>query len=188
MKKMVLLPYDRYQRLLTAKTIDDSKSTIEEEEGEESVRPKETLSTRDGVDSTDTSAEYPSNNIEKLLTSFSKALRGRARSILIYIRPYINWNQKGEVTISGEKIPNSNIVDLVKVQLKDYKDFRPVGLQQFETLLSDINVPHTLLSASRRQQTGGSDIPPPPGIPVKRKSEEPEHNAPSRQKIKWRRL
>jgi hypothetical protein len=187
MKKMVLLPYDRYQRLLSAKAIDESKSTIKEE-GEEIVRPKEALSATDGVDRTETSAEYPSINIERLLTSFSKALQGRARSILIYIQPYINWNQKGEVIISGEKIPNSNIVDLVKVLLKDYKHFRPVGLQQFEALLSDINFPHTLLSASRRLQSGGSNIPPPPGIPVKRKPKEREDNLSPSEKIKWRRL
>jgi hypothetical protein len=86
----------------------------------------------------------------------------------------------GEVIIDGVKIPGSNIMDLVKVQLKDYKDLRPTGLEKFTDILKDTNVPLSLLTSSRRVQTGQGIIPPPPGSPVKRKE--------VKRKTKWLRL
>ena len=116
------------------------------------------------------------------MTLFQKSLRGRAKALVMYILPYITWNEKGEVTLFGQR--NSNIVDLLKVQLREYKDFRPTGLVEFDRLLSNINVPHNLLAASRRKQTGDSSIPPPPGIPQKRKRDRSQE----RRSMKWLRL
>ena len=101
--------------------------------------------------------------------------------MLAYISPHVTWNDKGEVTIEGGNIPGSNIVDLVKGQLKDYKDFHPVGLDIFLNKLEDTNVPLSLLAVSRRVQTGQGSIPPPPGSPVKRKKK-------YTQRMKWLRL
>ena len=105
MRKLVLLPYDRYQRLLT--TASDLPV----------VSKPPTAETK--------------NDIENLTTLFPNPLRAKARALLTYIRPYVTWNEKGEVTISGEEIPNSNIIDLVKAVLQDYKNFRPSGVEQF---------------------------------------------------------
>ena len=120
-------------------------------------------------------------DIERVVSSFLKTLKSRAQTLLAYISPHVTWNDKGEVTIEGENIPGSNIVDLVKVQLKDYKDLHPVGLDKFLNILKDTNVPLSLLAVSRRVQTGQGSIPPPPGSLVKRKKKDT-------QRVKWLRL
>ena len=161
MQKLVLLSYDRYQRLLTAKD-NVANSTIVD------ASPSPTI-------------DIPvKDESERLISLFPKTLQARARGLLTYILPYISWNEKGEVTINGEKIPNSNIVDLIKVQLKDYKDFRPLGVEQFVTLLKDVNVPLSLLTLYQREQIGQGKLPPPPGIAVKRSAV-----IPKKPKVKW---
>ena len=184
MQKMILLPYERYQRLLLAKhefpttsTVDDSLQ--QQEKSSEEVTPI-------CFERTEIPPEKQlsyEEDIERLIALFPKTLQGRASSLLIYILPYITWTQKGEVIISGEKIPNSNIVELVKVQLKDYRDFSPIGVEKFDILLKDVNVPLSLLTSSKRQQRGERNIPPPPGIPVKRNDENPK-----KLKAKWLKL
>ena len=80
----------------------------------------------------------------------------------MYIRPFVTWNEKGEAAISGEEIPNSNIIDLVKVVLQDNKNFRPSGVEQLNRLLNKKkNVLRSLLTVRRRGQVGQGSILPP---------------------------
>lgn len=179
MKKMVLLPYDRYERLLSETTKQQREATDNE---------KRSTQQEDRVISEQNKAEkvIPSKQLveeDKLLAQFPRTLRSRARLLLNYLTPQVTWNDKSEILISGQLIPNSNIVDLIKVQLKDYRDFRPTGIEDFDKLLTDINVPLSLLTPSRREQTGRGIIPPPPGLPVKRKAS----TTPVR-KVKWLKL
>lgn len=181
MQKMILLPYDRYQRLLS------SQHSAPSNEVPENV--SEPLEAEKPVDQPNSLPEYtaPSRDsgaIELVLPSFPKSLQSRARALLTYISPAVSWNPKGEVLIDGEQIPDSNIVDLVKVQLKDYKNFKPVGLEKFTHILKNANVPLSLLANSRRGQTGQGlpdTTPPPPGSPVTKKPIQ-------KQRIKWLRL
>ena len=186
MKRFVLIPYNRYQRLLStnessnvaekAKTsVSDDEQTIIKSSEEEQNSTKESQVTK-------TKAE--NSSLESLLPHFSKSIRNRVKSLLTYIQPHVSWNSKGEVISKGSVIPSSNIVDLIKVHMKDYKDFRPVGKDAFGEILLELNVPTSLLAASVRQQMGKGAIPPPPGIPVKRKL--PQTSMPGR--IKWLRL
>jgi hypothetical protein len=182
MQKMVLLPYDRYQRLLSSSQ-EDSNNVKGQKTATQEVIPSGQTTPLKPEGTEETSDAKVSENIEKLLRSFPRTLQGRARALLAYIVPHLSWNEIGEVIIAGEKIPKSNIVDLVRVQLKDYKDFRPAGLEQFNLLLEDINVPLSLLTTSRRDQTGEGNIPPPPGSPVKRK-----RDSSTIAKVKWLKL
>lgn len=174
MQKMVLLPYDRYQRLMTAKRSDEnpeeSIARVENESGELSVKVEEPER-----------LTKMSDPIERVLSSFPKSLQSRARTLLTYITPHLSWNENGEIVIGGTNIPGSNIVDLVKVQLKEYKDLYPIGQDAFSNILKDANVPLNLLASFRRVQTGQGSIPPPPGSPVKRKRKESHRS-------KWLRL
>ena len=188
MQKNVLVPYDRYKRLLSNLKNGYSQEGAEvvERYGLHELPPKTIENPVEGEQkfeepSKGDNSRQDTVDIEHLLTLFPKSMVGRAHLLIKYIRPFLTWNKKGEVIISGQEIPNSNIVDLLKVQLKDYKDFSPVGQQEFERLLSSVNVPHTLLTASRRKQVGGSSLPPPPGIPLKRKRQKQQE----RQTVKW---
>lgn len=188
MQKMVLLPYDRYQRLVSS-----NQDTRDEKVNESNeMNPMTTIDVKKPEANTGDPTTDNEFSTDKLISLFPKSLQSRARALITYVRPFINWNSKGEVIVSGETIQGSNIVDLIKVQLKDYKNFRPTGLLEFEAILTNINVPHSLLSASRRQQIGGSVLPPPPGTPVKRKHEESGENTQTRttkaRKFKWLRL
>ena len=163
MQKMVLLPYDRYQRLLSVQEHTPPLDIIDQEETDNNLEDKVPIQKED------VSELIP--DVQKVATLFPKSLRGRALALLTYVVPYVGWDSKLEATLSGEKIPHSNIVDLIKVQIKEYKDFCPVGTEKFERLLKDINVPLSLLSRVRREQEGRGNIPPPPGTPIKRKVE-----------------
>ena len=97
MQKMILLPYDRYQRLLLAKheipttsTVDDSLR--QQQKSSEEVPPI-------CLEHTENPSEKQlsvKEDVERISALFPKTLQGRARSLLTYILPYITWTQKGE--------------------------------------------------------------------------------------------
>lgn len=178
MKKSVLLPYERYQRLMmavkqkeTAECVPDTDGSLEEHVPEDSFSQCAVKTT-----------EIENSPTSLLLQHFPKTMQNRVQSLLAYIKPHVSWNDRGEVTIEGKLLLGSNIVDLIKVHIKDYKHFQPVGKEAFGQLLSKINVPTSLLSPSARQQSGGN-IPPPPGIAIKRKIT--EDSAQPSKKIRW---
>ena len=175
MKKMVLLPYDRYQRLL-----------LRDQPPEAEQDPLTTLQAEKPLDANDSSTEstlHEEKDKETLISRFPKSMQNRVRRVLEYIQPQVTWNDKGEVSIRDQDIPGSNIVDLLKVHLKDYKDFYPVGKVAFRMLMCELNVPMSLLASSARQQSGRGYLPPPPGIPSKHPEE-----VPVQKKVKWLRL
>lgn len=160
MKKMVLLPYDRYQHLLSK-----NEPGKEEQDSMTSLHAEEPLDTNESATKSNLDA---ATYKETLILRFPKSMQNRVRSVLDYIQPQVTWNDKGEVSIQGRDIPGSNIVDLLKVHLKDYKEFYPVGKDLFRTVLCELNVPTSLLAPSARQQSGRGNLPPPPGIQSKR--------------------
>lgn len=111
-------------------------------------------------------------NTENILISIPKNVKHKARAILDHIieGDVITWNEKGEISIEGNRIENSHITDLIKCSLYSYKNLDPKGYNQFHLALQKSNIPQSLI-----QQSGGS-IPrmqqnlPPPGIPVKHQS------------------
>ena len=188
MKKSVLLPYDRYQRLLVGMQRDESSTSTSEQDH----TSQHGLEDNAHVNEHDTDYQSPTSTASETLTQhFPKSMQNRMRSLLVHIQPHVTWNDKGEVTIEEKHIPGSNIVDLIKVHVKDYKNFFPVGKEVFTKLLSALNVPVSLLAPSARQQlqTGsGHDIPPPPGIPLIRSYTEDTLEEPPKKSKKWLRL
>ena len=149
---MILLPYERYQRLLST-----NKSSTVVEKAQVSVSgDDQTIIRSTEVEQNNTKesevTEPKENVLESLLPHFSKSIRNQVKSLLYYIQPHVSWNSKGEVILKGTLIPGSNIVDLIKVHIKDYKDFRSVGKDAFGELLIELNVPTSLLAASARHQ------------------------------------
>ena len=139
MRKMVLIPYDKYERLLTGQ-----------------------VSQPEPVNTTDTYTEqvtlhnpqqdYCHSNTqdsihEDLLSSLPLPLRSRAKVILNHLAKHTNlqWNDKGEIIVNGKVVTGSNINDLIKIQLKDYRSFHPVGAEVFSQLVQESNVPQSVL-------------------------------------------
>ena len=185
MKKLVLVPYDRYQSLVSGQAKHESVTTPTIDPVQ-SIKDQTVLVENESEEKL--AADSANDRVENLIRHIPKVMRGRARSVLSYILPYVSWNDTGEVSIKQRLIPGSNIVDLVKAHLKDYKDFRPVGKDAFREVLIELNVPKSLLTPSERLQTGKGQLPPPPGIPDKRSSSEPSVNLPEKKKVKWLRL
>ena len=177
MRKMVLIPYDKYERLLTGQ-VSQPKPVNTTDTYTEQVTihsPQQDNCHSNTQDST----------TEDLLSSLPLPLRSRAGVILNHLTKHTNlqWNDKGEITISGQLLKGSNITDLIKIQLKDYKSFHPIGAEVFSQLIQESNVPQSVLTQARRCQIGSGKtphppgkipappgkIPPPPGKPVRRK-------------------
>ncbi|KAJ8314766.1 hypothetical protein KUTeg_006916 [Tegillarca granosa] len=157
---MVLVPYDRYQRLTALKT--DVKHT-QEDVKRLNVQPEFIIP--ESIPEVKILAEdRPS--IEEILVAVPVNVRNKARALLIHLSKHLKWNERGEISVDGRIIPGSNIVDLVKVSVKEYKDFKPVGLESFSKVIYDSNAPLSLIAPSKRQI--GSGLPPPPGIPTHR--------------------
>lgn len=150
-QKMVLVPYDKYERL----TLD--KHTKEED-------------------------NYKVNKLddETILIAIPNTFKNKAKALLKYLSLVqgLNWNEQGEIIIDNTVLPKSNICDLIKDCLREYKQFNPIGYNEFYEKLSTSNVPLSLIANTKRRefiQSGRGDkpfaspIPPPPGIPIQKK-------------------
>lgn len=170
MRKMVIIPYDKYERLLTGQVSQP-----------EPVNTTDTYTQQVTLHSPQ--QDYCHSNTqdsihEDLLSSLPLPLRSRAKVILNHLAKHTNlqWNDKGEIIVNGKVVTGSNINDLIKIQLKDYRSFHPVGAEVFSQLVQESNVPQSVLTQARRYQIGSGKtpsppgkIPPPPGKPVRQK-------------------
>ncbi|KAJ8313160.1 hypothetical protein KUTeg_009287 [Tegillarca granosa] len=160
---MVLVPYDRYQRLTALKP---GVKHTQEDVKRLNVQP-EVIIPESEPEMKILAEDRP--NIEDILVAVPVNIRNKARALLNHLRKHLKWNERGEISVDGRIIPGSNIVDLIKVSVKEYKDFEPVGLESFSKVIYDSNAPLSLIAPSKRQI--GSGLPPPPGIPSKRNDE-----------------
>ena len=170
MRKMVLIPYDKYERLLTGQVSQPEPVNTTDTYTEQVTlhSPQQDYchsNTQDGIH-------------EDLLSSLPLPLISRAKVILNHLAKHTNlqWNDKGEIIVNGKVVTGSNINDLIKIQLKDYRSFHPVGAEVFSQLVQESNVPQSVLTQARRYQIGSGKtppppvkIPPPPGKPVRQK-------------------
>ena len=71
-------------------------------------------------------------------------MRGRATNLFqrLKTRPdLVSWDERGQVTLAGEKIADSNISDLVSDAMRKRKGFDPTGSKRFLRVLLVLNVP-----------------------------------------------
>ena len=91
-------------------------------------------------------------------------MRGRATNLLerIKTRPdLVSWDERGQVTLGGEKIADSNITDLVTDAVSPRKNFDPVGSKRFFRVLLEIIVPKDVARNQKRwlqSKAGGTPI------------------------------
>ena len=95
--------------------------------------------------------QHASDTIESdILRSLPKAqyLRSKAINILERIKqdPNMTWNERGEFVYHGEIIPRSNKTDLVNNMIRNRKNIRAHGWQQFARALQSINIPQEYIN------------------------------------------
>lgn len=115
MKKSVVIPWNKYQRLMQQ----DSKEDDE---------------------------ELPVYNQERIISTVPLKTKSRAKALLDLIsNTDMSWNNDGEFVLNKQCIHGSNICDLVKCVLLNYKTFQPKGYHEFIQALASNNVPETLI-------------------------------------------
>ena len=189
MKKMVLIPYEEYVQRI--KHQNRNIANINQNSIDEKCVAPQAISYCDtspeNIIQQDTSYEpqnedkhYPLSR-ELILQPFGKAQKRNAETILSYIHNNMSWNGSGEIIVNSVTIPGSHVTDLIKDCLFNYKNFNPVGCEEFYHSLTDI--PTSLIRNIKRREMIGlgrsgiksedlknkAVIPPPPGIPVNKK-------------------
>jgi hypothetical protein len=201
-EKVVIIPIEKYNRL---KICQEQNSGVNSENSTVQQLNGITDSFLEKLDNNDNNKKKNDNNLieEGIISSIPKYLQNRARTLLEYIKNYtdLSWNIKGEIITDGTVVHSSHIVDLLKDSLTDYKDFSPVGIDEFYRKLK--GVPLSLIyNKSRRanlQQGRGQsnqifDIKlsaPPPGIPIKKSLSLEKYYEKSKSsdwKLKWGKL
>ncbi|KAH9629435.1 hypothetical protein HF086_013349 [Spodoptera exigua] len=89
----------------------------------------------------------------QILSLIPKTYNKKGESLLNLIgisKSKIRWDNEGTVIIDNEKIPGSNIVDLINDSLRPLKKSDPVGWDRFAKALKDIKVPLTYIGNPKR--------------------------------------
>lgn len=155
MKKSVLLPYERYELLIKGNQAVASHDMLNTSvDSPPSIEHKEPIKNKLGLD--------------KVLSYLPKRNISKARALLNSIEHNgrLEWNENGELLVSGKVIPKTHIADLIHDALNCTKH-EPVGCLEFYKNLD--NVPRSLITNPRRKALiGGGFVPslPPPGIPT----------------------
>ena len=175
-RKMVLISEEKYKSLSNSKQPESEQVEVHShaantDGAEKSRDPQSEKEVKDRL------------SVEIILTAVPKPYRNKARSMLSHISAHpnqlIDWNEKGEILISGELISNSHISDLLKDSMRPTRDFTPVGADKFYKALSEMGIPRSLIGNGVRRDNLGQKItdnttapsldqnrPHPPGIPA----------------------
>ena len=97
--------------------------------------------------------ETDSLSVEMIVRGIPKKMKSRAEALLAHLKErgdVITWDDMGQVLVDGVLIPKSNISDLVSDAMRFRKHFNPIGVREFYSVLSKINVPKDLVRNERR--------------------------------------
>ena len=175
MKRMVLIPEERLLRY--EKQLDDQPPTNEQAGGSTfswGFRPPIHYpgGNYPGHDYLYNYPKYPgsmigrgedeeSMSIEMIVRSIPKSMKKRAEALLAHLKEredVITWDDMGQVLVDGVLIPRSNITDLVSDAMRPRKNFNPIGVREFYSVLNKINVPKDLVRNERRWDEAGKNV------------------------------
>jgi len=118
MNKMVLIPKDKYDRLVNK---------------EMGPTPNTPCHTR--------------LNEDIILTFLNPRHKTRGQALLNHLSEVMDWNDKGEIIYQNNCVAGSHIADLLKACLHHYKDYENFeGMNTFCSILKDSNIPLTAIS------------------------------------------
>lgn len=96
----------------------------------------------------------PDVGLEKsVLESVPAALKKKAERLLHHLKQNsdLRWNERGEISLQGQTIKNSNLIDLVNDVLRQRKHTeQPTGWDTFASALSQTNIAHDLIGHPER--------------------------------------
>ena len=102
-----------------------------------------------------------SMSVEMIVRSIPKSMKKRAEALLAHLKEredVITWDDMGQVLVDGVLIPKSNISDLVSDAMRPRKNFNPIGVREFYSVLNKINVPKDLVRNERRWDEPGKNV------------------------------
>ena len=105
--------------------------------------------------------ETDSLSVEMIVRSIPKTMKSRAEALLAHLKErgdVITWDDMGQVLVDGVLIPGSNITDLVSDAMRPRKNFNPIGVHEFYSVLNKINVPKDLVRNERRWDEAGKNV------------------------------
>lgn len=211
-KKVVLIPEDKYRRVLSQHketTVDNTdKNTVKIEETPQIFDDdEESRHSEPSGNSHTTSHAHSENDAtrkSKWLLGIPSTFNRNVQALLEHLRDHkdiISWNDRGEIVYKGQVITGSNLSDLLRDSQKEYKYLDPYGDREFYRAWAEVNIPEGLLGNEKRKaevrwykrNPDNEYLPPPPGIPQrtvpKRKMSAPSGIAKrSIPKKKWLRI
>lgn len=100
--------------------------------------------------------ETTSKSSRKVSTElFPVAYRRKAGSLLQFVEenPNIDWNERNELVVDSQPIPDTNIIDLVDDLSRPNTKRNPRGIDKFVRALQKHNIPESFIANRRRLQT-----------------------------------
>ena len=134
MKKHILIPYGKYQSLLQRANIPTPSTNIDP-----------------SADIPSPSANIPpcidGMSVDDIIGIMPKNAQKKASSLLQLIQDHVNWNERCELVVGDEPIPNSHISDLVRYTVvRHFSNKRPpIGSAEFFAILKRLNIPRSLI-------------------------------------------
>ena len=85
--------------------------------------------------------------IERIVDTLPVNGRKKGLVLLQLLKPYLAWNQLGEILIDKTPIRHSHISDLIKFTVVRHfnKHKPPIGFDQFAQILEQHNIPQSLI-------------------------------------------
>lgn len=98
-------------------------------------------------------ADMPGLSLQReIIEAIPKMYKNKAKMLLNRLESSknVSWDERGEVTIKGNIVLGSNIIDLVSDVVRPRKTSNPFGWQQFLTFLKELNIPREFITNPRR--------------------------------------
>ena len=136
--KMVIIPFDRYQRMLESKgdvvcqSVEDSYSCTDESSKTDNPAKGVQVPTRTGL------------SRDVILLFIPTKIRPKVETLLSL--NCLDWNEKGELISDGQTIKNSHVADLLKSCFIEYKHVFE-GTEALCSELASYNIPLSLITS-----------------------------------------